>query len=66
VIIPIQFDEQIQPGTFEHAIDYLGDNEMDLAELEIVYQNGETGAPAVRRGGVEQHAPPSHRREAST
>jgi transposase len=49
-MVPIQFDEQIQLGTFEHAIDYLVDNEIDLSEFEAVYQNDETGAPAIHPG----------------
>jgi transposase len=50
IMIPIQFDQQIQPGTFEHAVDYLVDNEIDLREFEAVYQNDETGAPAIHPG----------------
>jgi transposase len=50
IMVPIQFDQQIQPGTFEHAVDYLVDNEIDLREFEAVYQNDETGAPAIHPG----------------
>ena len=50
IMVPIQFEEQIQPGTFEHAIDYLVDNEIDLSEFEAVYQNDDTGAPAIHPG----------------
>jgi hypothetical protein len=50
IMVPIQFDQQIQPGTFEHAVDYLVDNEIDLSEFEAVYQNDETGAPGIHPG----------------
>lgn len=44
--IPIQFDRQILPGTFEHTLHYLIDNEIDLSVFDLRYQNDETGAPA--------------------
>jgi transposase len=50
IMVPIRFDQQIQRGTFEHAIDYLMDNEIDLSEFEEVYRNDETGAPAIHPG----------------
>jgi transposase len=50
IMVAIQFDQQNQPGTFEHAIDYLVDNEIDFGEFEEVYQNDETGAPAIHPG----------------
>src|SRR5512143_2997744 len=42
--IPIHFDRQILPGTFEYSLHYLIDNEIDLSIF--VYRNDETGAPA--------------------
>ncbi len=44
--IPITFDKQILPGTFEHTLHYLIDNEIDLSIFDSRYQNDETGAPA--------------------
>jgi len=44
--IPIQFDRQIVPGTFEYTLSYLVDNEIDLSVFEQRYKNDETGAPA--------------------
>ncbi len=44
--IPISFDKQILPGTFEHTLHYLIDNEIDLSVFDLRYQNDETGAPA--------------------
>ena len=44
--LPISFDKQILPGTFEHTLHYLIDNEIDLSIFDLRYQNDETGAPA--------------------
>jgi transposase len=44
--IPIHFDRQILPGTFEYSLHYLIDNEIDLSTFDARYRNDETGAPA--------------------
>ena len=44
--IPIHFDKQILPGTFEYTLHYLIDNEIDLSVFDMRYKNDETGAPA--------------------
>ena len=44
--IPVYFDKQILPGTFEHTLHYLIDNEIDISIFDSRYQNDETGAPA--------------------
>jgi len=44
--IPIHFDKQILPGTFEYTLHYLIDNEIDLSVFDLRYRNDETGAPA--------------------
>ena len=44
--IPIFFDKQILPGTFEHTLHYLIDQEIDLSIFEGRYNNDELGAPA--------------------
>jgi len=45
-MLPVHLADQLQPGTFEHTIDYLVDNEIDLSVFETRYDNDETGAPA--------------------
>ncbi len=44
--IPVFFEKQILPGTFEYTLSYLIDNEVDLFLFEDRYRNEETGAPA--------------------
>jgi transposase len=44
--IPVYFDKQILPGTFEHTLHYLIDEEIDLSLFDGRYRNDETGAPA--------------------
>ncbi len=44
--IPIHFDRQILPGTFEYSLHYLIDNEIDLSVFDLRYRNDETEAPA--------------------
>ena len=43
-LLPVVFDQQIQPGTFEFAVHHLVD-EMDLTGLLARFRNDETGAP---------------------
>jgi len=42
--IPIHFDKQIIPGTFEHTLHYLIDNEIDLSMFDLRYQNDQYGS----------------------
>jgi transposase len=44
--IPISFDKQILPGTFEYTLNYLIDHELDLSLFDDRYCNDDTGAPA--------------------
>ncbi len=44
--IPVSFDKQILPGTFEYTLSYLVDHEIDLSAFDARYRNDETGAPA--------------------
>ncbi|WP_295762374.1 transposase [Undibacterium sp.] len=44
--IPVVLDAQLMVGSFEYALDYLIDNELDLSRLDSRYKNDETGAPA--------------------
>ena len=45
-LLPVSFAKQILPGTFEHTLSELIDNEVDLSVFEARYHNDETGAPA--------------------
>jgi len=44
--LPVVLDAQIQSGSFEYALDYLIDHELDLSGIEQRYSNDDTGAPA--------------------
>lgn len=44
--LPIDLEAQLIPGSFEHALDYLVDHELDLQPLHAKYCNDATGAPA--------------------
>ena len=44
--IPVDFESQILPGTFEHTLHHLIDNELDLSIFDERFRNDETGAPA--------------------
>jgi transposase len=45
-LLPVVLSEQIQPGTFEFALDHLVDNELDLSALDTRFRNDETRASA--------------------
>jgi transposase len=45
-LLPVSFAQQILPGSFEHTLSELIDNEVDLAVFEARYHNDEGGAPA--------------------
>src|ERR1039458_10628536 len=44
--LPVILDAQLMVGSFEYALDYLIDNELDISELHARYSNDVTGAPA--------------------
>lgn len=44
--IPIDLQAQLVPGSFEFALDYLIDQEIDCVAIVARYRNDETGAPA--------------------
>lgn len=44
--ISVFFDDQLIPGTFEHTLNRLIDQELDLSIFDLRYTNDETGAPA--------------------
>ena len=45
-MVVINFNDQIQRGTFEHALHHLVDNKLDLSLFEQVYKNDDYGRPA--------------------
>jgi len=45
-MIVINYQDQLQPGTFEHAIHYLVDKKMDISIFYPNYQNDDGGRPA--------------------
>jgi transposase len=45
-LIPLSLEDQIQPGTFEFALNYLVDEELDFSALDAKFKNDETGASA--------------------
>lgn len=45
-MVVINYEEQLQPGTFEHAIHYLIDNKLDLSVYYPNYKNDDGGRPA--------------------
>lgn len=45
-LLPVDFDQQILPGSFEFALCHLVDREMDLAAFHARYKNDEQGAAA--------------------
>jgi len=46
MLLPVDFSQQIVPGSFEHALCYLVDQELDLSGLRGRYRNDEQGASA--------------------
>jgi transposase len=45
-LVALDMSKQFLPGTFEHALNYLLDHELDLSCFDARYRNDETGAPA--------------------
>lgn len=45
-MLPISFDRQILPGSFEYSLAYLVDNELDLSSFDSQYKNDDNGRPA--------------------
>lgn len=44
--LAVDLERQLLPGTFEHALNYLIDHEIDLSGFDARYKNDETGASA--------------------
>lgn len=45
-MVVINFEEQLQPGTFEHTLHYLIENKLDLSVFHPEFQNDDGGRPA--------------------
>lgn len=45
-LLPVAFERQILPGTFEYTLNHLIDHDVDLSAFDGHYQNEDTGAPA--------------------
>jgi len=45
-LVPVSFEQQILPGTFEYTLNKLIDEHFDLSVFEAQYRNEEIGAPA--------------------
>ena len=45
-MLPVRFEEQILPGTFEYTLNRLIDESIDLSVFEARYRNDDGGAPA--------------------
>lgn len=45
-LLPVDFDRQVMPGSFEHALCYLVDHELDLTGFHSRYKNDGEGASA--------------------
>ena len=46
LLLPVVLSEQIVPGSFAFALDYLVDHELDLSALDARFKNDEVGASA--------------------
>ena len=46
LLLPVILAEQIQPGSFEFALDHLVEHELELSDLDARFDNDETGASA--------------------
>ena len=46
VMVVINYQDQLQPGTFEHAIHFLIENKLDLSCFDPHFKNDTTGRPA--------------------
>lgn len=45
-MLPVDFDKQVKPGRFEHALCHLVDHKLDLEGLRNRIKNDDGGAPA--------------------
>ena len=45
-LLPVDFDRQVIPGSFEYALCHLVDRELDLSAFHARYRNDDEGASA--------------------
>ena len=45
-MVVVNFEDQIQPGTFEHTVHHLIDNSLDLSIFDAIYKNDHGGRTA--------------------
>ncbi len=46
LLLPVVLSEQIVPGSFAFALDYLVDHELDLSGMDAKFKNDDVGASA--------------------
>ncbi|MBI5792889.1 MAG: transposase, partial [Rhodocyclales bacterium] len=44
--IAVDLERQLLPGSFEHALNYLVDHQLDLSRFDVRYKNDRSGAKA--------------------
>ena len=49
-LLPVDLEQQLLPGTFEHALNLVLDHEIDLSCFDARFRNDETGATAYPPG----------------
>ena len=47
VMVPVSFQNQLEPGTLEHTLNELVEHHIDLSVFEARYQNDNNGARAI-------------------
>ncbi|MDQ6987461.1 MAG: hypothetical protein Q9M25_06645, partial [Mariprofundaceae bacterium] len=45
-MIAINFENQLQPGTFEYAVHYLVDHKLNVSSFAATFHNDDCGRPA--------------------
>ena len=45
-LLPVDFDRQVIPGSFEYALRHFVDYQLDLSDFHAPYKNDVEGAPA--------------------
>lgn len=45
-MVVVNFQDQLQPGTFEYAVHYLVDHKLDLSCFDATFKNDDNGRPA--------------------
>ncbi len=52
MLLAVDFDQQVIPGSFEHALCHLVDHELDLSSFHLRYKNDDNGASAYHPGAL--------------